>query len=170
MREQALKIAAGAMTAALGVVLMVLGAAVGLGTYLSPMLAGLCLIPAGRAWGVKYHLLLWAAVGLLCLMLVPDVEQDLMFLGLLGWYPALRPRLQKLAPVPRLLCKLLLFNAAVIALEALLLLVLVPETLGTAFALLLLAVGNVTFVLYDAAIPRFEVIMDRYFGRFFPRR
>ena len=58
MREQALKIAAGAMTAVLGVVLMVLGTAVGLGIYLSPMLAGLCLLPAGRTWGVKYHLLI----------------------------------------------------------------------------------------------------------------
>ena len=170
MREQALKIAIGAMTAALGVVLMVLGAAVGLGTYLSPMLAGLCLLPAGRTWGVKFHLLIWAAVSLLCLMLVPDVEQNLMFIGLLGWYPALRPRLQKLRPLPRLLSKLLLFNGIIIALEALLMLVLVPETLGTLFAVLLLVVGNATFLLYDAALPRFEWIMDRYIGKFFPRR
>lgn len=169
MREQTLKIAAGAMTAALGVILMVLGAAVGLGTYLSPMLAGLCLLPAGRAWGMKYHLLIWAAVSLLCLMLVPDMEQNLMFIGLLGWYPALRPRLQKLRPLPRLLGKILLFNAVIIALEALLMLVLVPETLGAAFAALLLTVGNITFLLYDTALPRLERAMDRYIGKFFPR-
>ena len=54
----------------------------------------------------------------------------------------------------RPLCKLLFFNAAAVALEALVLLVIVPEALEPGMLLLLLALGNLTFLLYDLLIPR----------------
>lgn len=169
MRQQTLRMAVCSMTAALGVVVMLLGAVLGLGTYLSPLLVGLCLIPVGKEYGTKYQLVVWAAVSLLCLMLVSDVEQNLMFIGLFGWYPVLRPRLQKLTRVLRFLIKLVLFNVIVAAIETLLLLVLVPEDMGTVFAIVLLALGNVTFFLYDTAIPYFELIVSRYLRKFFPK-
>ena len=168
MREQTRKIAVCGMMAALGVAVMLLGSMLGLGLYLSPMLAGLCLRIVGREWGGKYHLLVWAAVSLLCLMLISDAEQNLMFIGWFGWYPALRPRLQTLRPALRLPVKLLLFNGAVIALEALVTLVLVPEQMGLALAAALLVLGNVTFVLYDTAIPYLEAIAAGYLRRIFP--
>lgn len=161
MRQQALKAAACGVTTALCVVLMLLGTILGLGMYLSPILAGFCLIPIGKKWGAKHQLLVWIAVSLLCLMLVPDAEQNLMFIGLFGWYPALRPKLQRLPPALRILAKVLLFNIIVIALEALITLVLVPEHLGPVFAAALLALGNLVFILYDAAIPRFENMADK---------
>ena len=40
-------IALGGVTAALSVVLMLAGSLIGIGTYASPMLAGLALLPAG---------------------------------------------------------------------------------------------------------------------------
>lgn len=169
MNDMPRKIAVGGMLAALGVVLMVLGSFLGLGMYLSPMLAGLCLLPAGRRWGRRWQLLLWAAVSLLCLMLVPDIEENLMFIGLLGWYPALRIRLQALPGVPRLLVKLVLFNGIILALEALITTYLVPEVFSPVLALSLLILGNVTFLLYDFAIPIFEAVLERYLQRILPR-
>ena len=167
MKQQSRRMAVCGMAAALGVVLMVLGAILELGMYVCPMFAGLCLIPIGKEWGVKYHLMLWAAISLLCLMLVSNLEQNLMFIGLFGWYPALRPRLQRLPPLSRLLVKLVLFNAIVIAIEALLIFVLVPESMGTVFTVILLVLGNVTFLLYDFAIPRFEWMARKHLKKLF---
>ena len=167
MKQNTKRVAVCGVTAALGVVIMLLGAVLGVGIYLAPMLVGACLIPIGRAWGSKYQILLWIAIGLLCLMLVSDPEENLMFLGLFGWYPILRPTLQKLPPVLRAVVKLLIFNAAVIALELLLLLVLVPESLGAAWTVLLLALGNATFLIYDFAIPKFELLAAKYLKRIF---
>lgn len=153
---------------ALGVVIMLLGSVLGLGMYLAPMMVGLCLVPVGKAYGKKYQLLLWIAISLLSIMLVPNVEQNLMFLCLFGWYPAFRPVLQKVSMVAGLCLKLLLFNAIVIPLELLIMFVLVPETTGTVFAVILLILGNVTFLCYDFAIPAFELIMGKYLKRIFP--
>ena len=47
------------VTTALAVALMAVGGLLGIGLYAAPMLAGLCLLPAGRHLGLKYHLLLW---------------------------------------------------------------------------------------------------------------
>ena len=163
MKKKSKRIAVCGVTAALGVVIMVLGAFLGVGIYLAPMLVGVCLIPIGREWGARYQILLWIAISLLCLMLV----SNLMFLGLFGWYPVLRPVLQKLPPVLRVIVKLLIFNVAVIALELLVLLVLVPESMGTALTVLLLALGNVTFLVYDLVIPRFEVLFFKFWKRIF---
>ena len=85
-----------------------------------------------------------------------------MFIGLFGWYPILRPLLQRLPSVLRVVVKLLIFNVIVIALEALVMLVLVPEAMGTALVIVLLLLGNVTFLVYDYAIPRFEILISKY--------
>ena len=71
-------------------------------------------------------------------------------------------------PLPRLLrwaAKLLLFNAVVITIEWLVMHVLAPEVMGTVFLLILLALGNVTFFLYDWMLPRLEHMLDRIFPK-----
>lgn len=166
MREQTRRIAVCSMTAALGVVVMLLGAVLELGMYVCPMVVGLCLIPLGRRFGVKYQLLLWIAISLLSLFLVPNPEENLVFAGLFGWYPALQPKLQKLPRVLRAVVKLVLFNAVVIGLEALIIFVLVPEVIGDNMLLLLLLLGNVMFVMYDRVVGRFDVIEAKFKRRF----
>ena len=154
------------VTTALAVALMAVGGLLGIGLYAAPMLAGLCLLPAGRHLGLKYHLLLWLAVSALSFFLVPDIEQNLMFLCLFVCYPILRPALQRLPRLPRLLCKLLFFNAVSVALEALVLLVLAPEALAPPLLLLLLALGNLTFLLYDLLIPRAQRLLESRLASF----
>ena len=144
------------MMTAVGVVLLLLGSFLGIGTYVAPMLAGLLLLPVGKKWGVKYHVLVWLAVGVLGLLLVTDVEEALMFLCFFGWYPILRPRLQRLPGGLQWAAKFAVFNLPVIALELLLMLVLVPEDLGAGFLLALLLLGNLTFFLYDLVTPKAE--------------
>jgi len=162
VKKQSKQIAVCGITTALGVVLMFLGNILGLGMYLIPMLIGMLLTSVGRAWGKKFQILLWLAIGLLSPILVPSPEQNLMFLGLFGWYPILRPTLQKLSNVLRFAVKFLIFNFVVVGLEALIVLVLVPEALGTTLTILLLVLGNITFFVYDMAIPRFESLAAKH--------
>lgn len=161
MRENAKRMALCAMMAALCVVLMVLGAVLELGMYAAPMLAGLCFIPIGQKYGRKYHLILFVASSLLCFMFVPNIEQNLIFAGFLGWYPIAHPGLQKLPKGLRLLVKLLLFNAIVIAIEWLVITVLVPDVMGGTLLWIMLILGNLTFVAYDFMLPRLQVFLQR---------
>ena len=149
------------MMAALCVVLMVLGAVLELGMYACPLLAGLCFIPIGQKYGRKYHLILFVATALLSFFLVPNIEENLIFAGLFGWYPILRPVLQKLPGVLRWLVKLAVFNGVVVAVEWLVMTVLAPEAMADVMLWVLLALGNVTFIAYDFLIPRLDALMGR---------
>lgn len=161
MRISARRMAICSMMAALSVVLMVLGAVLELGMYAAPLLAGLCFIPIGKKYGRKYHWMLYAVTSVLCLLLVPNMEENLMFVGLLGWYPILRPTLQKLPKLLQWVVKLAIFNVIVIAIEWLVMTVLVPEVVGGTLLWILLVLGNVTFLAYDFMIPKMEQLMDR---------
>ena len=156
------------MTAAVGVVLMLLGSFMGLGMYMAPIFVGWCLMPVGQKYGVRYQTMLWLVIGLLSLLLVSDMEQNLMFVGFFGWYPIIRAKLQKLPRVLRLCLKLLLFNVVIVALESVVLMFLVPEALEAWLAILLLAVGNLTFLFYDYAFPVFELLAEHYLKRLLP--
>ncbi len=154
------------MMAAVSVVIMLLGAVIGIGAYAAPMFAGLILIPIGNKFGKKYHVMLWITVSLLSFVLVPNVEQNLMYLALFGLYPILYQSFQKLPKFPRLICKLLYFNAVILLLEWLVMTLLVPEALTTWMAILLLAIGNLTFLMYDFLILRMEIVIQHYLKKF----
>ena len=162
MKQQAKRVAVCSMMAACSVVVMLLGAVLSLGMYLCPMLVGLSLMLIGREYGIRYQLMLWIVISVLCIILVPNPEENLMFAGLFGWYPALRPILERVPKSLRMLIKLLVFNTTVIALEALIIYVLVPEMLDSAMLFLLLLMGNVMFVMYDRVIPKFPDLADRF--------
>ena len=154
--NQTKRIAFCGMMTALGVVILLVGNFLGIGTYAAPMLTGLLILPAGKRWGAKYQVLLWLAIGLLGLILLSDVEEGLLFLGFFGWYPILRPALEKLPRLWSWVTKFLVFNLPVVALEALVILILVPEVMDPTLLLVLWVVGNVIFLFYDRAIPRVE--------------
>ena len=94
-------------------------------------------------------------------------EENLIFAGFFGWYPALYPRLQKMPRLLRLPVKLALFNATILAIESLVIYVLAPEAMGSAMAAVLLLLGNVTFLLYDKLIPKFTLLSEKRLKRLF---
>ena len=57
--------------------------------------------------------------------------------------------------------KLIIFNVTVIAIEALVMLVLVPEAMGGILMIILLALGNATFLLYDYIIPIMSIRLEK---------
>lgn len=163
--NQTRKIALCGMMSALSVVIMAIGAVLGIGIYAAPMLAGLLILPLGMMLGRREQLLVWISVSLLCLMLISDWEQNLMYLCLFGPYPILYPLFQKLPKGLRLMSKLAFFNLVTVVAEALVLLVLVPEPLSAGMIIALLALGNLTFLLYDRLIPLFALILHKHLNR-----
>lgn len=165
MRSKTKTIAMCGMMAALAVVVMVLGAALGLGIYLSPMVAGLCLVVVGSAYGRKYHAALWLVVSALSFMLVPDVEENLMFFCLFGCYPMVRPAFEKLPRLLRFVVKVVYFAVVFGALELLVVLVLVPEPMGAVLWVVLEVLAVVTCMVYDFVLPRAEFLLQKRIGK-----
>ena len=155
------RLAAGAMMAAVCVIIMLLGAVIDLGTYAAALLAGVAMIPYGQKYGRKYQLMVFAASAALSFMLVPNIEQNLMYLGFYGWYPVLRPSLQKLPGAAKYAAKLIVFNVCFISVEALVMLVLVPEAMGSVLFFIFIVTANVTFFAYDYMIPLLDVPFRR---------
>ena len=148
------------MAVALSVVLMLLGAVIPVAMFIAPGVGGVLVGMVAVECGRRYAWTAYAAASLLGLMLVPDRETALFFVMLLGYYPLVKPGLDRLRPAPlRVAAKVLLCNGAVAALYALLLLLFpAGEAAGEAqaAALVLAAVtllmGNVAFLLFDRAL------------------
>ena len=165
--QTAKQLALGGVLAALAVVLLLLGGVIPVGTYLAPMLASLPLIVLLTELSRGLCLGWYALVSLLGAALCPDRETAFFFV-FLGWYPVAKPALDRLPRLPRIAAKLLLFNLAVAALYALLILVfrleaLVQEAKETGFAMLLVlaALGNLTFLFYDLLLQRLSLLYRR---------
>lgn len=165
------------MLAALMLVVMLLGTMLPFATYICPALAGALSIPILWEFNKKSGFVLYLAVALLSLILAPDKEAALLFVFLLGWYPILRPSLQHIKKAPlRIAAKLLLFNAAICIVYALLLFLLTSDlqadsaswTLPLLVGMLLL--GNVTFLVYDILLSRLtNLYVMRLRSKLFPR-
>ena len=153
------------MMSALAVVIMLVGGYLEIGMYAAPMISGLLLMPVGDKYGKKYHFAMWAVVSIISFILVPYVEQNLMFLLLFGLYPAIYSFFGKIPKTLRLFLKFLYFNITFMGIEALVMLVLVPEVMSLGMIAVFLVLGNITFILYDLVLPRAEFIFKKYLGK-----
>ena len=162
-KTESQKIALCGVLSALSVVVLLVGNVLQIGTYAAPMLASFLLIPVLEDY-----------VSLLSLFLVPDKELVLFYVLVLGYYPVLRVRLNNIRRgVLRWMAKFGCFNAAVVVMYALLIVVLAPPELvqefaaeGTPMLLALLALGNLSFWLCDRAL---TAITPLYRQRIAPR-
>ena len=176
-RQRSRKIAVCGLMSALGVVFLMAGAVIPFATYCAPVLAMLTLLPVLDAYGPKTALWVYAAVSLLGLLLAPETEAALWYVCL-GYYPVLRPVLRKLpGRLLPLLCKLLLFNTALVLIygAAVFLFDLGAvaadiEGASKGFLLVLAALANVTFLLYDVALGRVARLYRQRWRKFlFPK-
>ncbi len=149
------KIAIGGLFTALSVLIQLTGGAIGIGTFIAPIIAGFCAEAVRLSCGGSYAVIHWLASGLLALMLCPDKEPAALYLFLLGWYPLFRPLVAKLPAVLRWAVRLVLFNGDVLLLYWVLLYVIYGGNwAGTGFGglwmtLVTLLLGNFVFFLYD---------------------
>lgn len=157
------RIALCGVLAGFGVMIMLLSAIdIGL-TYALPMIAGgLLLIPV-LEFGTKTAVTTYAATAVLTFILPANKEAALMYLFLFGPYPIIRRYFDRIKARPlRIICKFAYFNAAAVAAVGLAALVFqIPiddGSLGKYAVFILLAIGNVAFVVYDFAVSRCVVV------------
>lgn len=148
------------MVSALCVALMLLGTIIPIAMFIAPAVAGFLIATVCVECGKKMAWTAYAAVSLLGLLFVPDKEIALIFAVLLGYYPLVKPWLDRVHPVLlRVVSKLVLCNGSILLMYGLILL-LIPageisqELRTTAFLLTAatLLMGNVAFLLYDRAL------------------
>ena len=118
---------------ALAVAIMAMGTLIPAATYCCPVLASMTLLPVLILCGEKLSWVLYAASAILSLLLAPDKEAAAIFLAL-GYYPIVKPKLDRKRKPARLACKLLLFNLSVLAVYAALLFVLQMDALRQEFS------------------------------------
>ena len=158
-KTESQKIALCGVLGALSVTLMLAGNLLQIGTYAAPMLAAFLLVPVLEEYGVRYAMLLYAAVSVLSVLLVPDKELALFYTLVLGYYPVLKQALDRLRLPPlRWLAKLTVFNGATVVMYGLLMLLIGPAVArelladGPAWLAALLLMGNLAFALCDVAL------------------
>lgn len=179
MSKKSAQIALGGVFSALCLLIMFLSVVIPFATYALPAFAGAMLIAVMEENGSKTAWLVYGSVSLLSLFIVPSREAALMFVGFFGYYPIIRQKLEGLRPtVIAYVVKLILFNTAMIASYALLIYAFgmgelldgIGETGKYLSTLGMLALGNVTFVVYDRALRQYTWVYHHWFKPTFLRR
>lgn len=168
------RIALCGLLTALAVVVMILAGAMGLGTYAGPVLAMVALLPVLEEYGIKSAVCTYIAAALLGLLLVPEPELAWVYTAF-GWYPLLRPQLERISSrLLRSLLKLALGAGLLLLLYGVVLRLLgLTADLQEAAPLLnaaLLVMGTLTFLLTDVALGRMSFLWRTKFRKkFLPR-
>ncbi len=142
--------------AALAVAIMSVGGLIPVATYVCPVFCALILQLVYNVCGKRIAWAWYSAVGILSLLLSPDKEAAATFV-FLGYYPIVKPQLDQ--KKCNWLYKILLFNGSIFLMYWLLLKVLgISELsaefqeLGTIMLIIILVLGNITFILLDVVL------------------
>ena len=170
--------ALGGVLGALSVVMLFFSGLFPFASIALPAVAGVLFMPivveSGRRWAFFCYL----AVAVLAALLVPDKEVVCLFVFYLGYYPILKSKIEELHHRwVQWGAKVLLFNAAILSAYSLMLHVfglaaVADEFAGytAAFLAVLLAVANLTNIVYDIALTRVISMYVHWFRPKFLRR
>ena len=162
MRNRSAKqIALGGILAALAEVVMCLGGLIPVATYVCPVLCCVLGYAVYLFCGKRIAWAWYGAVAVLSLLIAPDREAALIFLAI-GNYPNLKPIFERIKM--HALLKMLYFNVSVIAAYWVMLhllgmddIVQDTENLGILGLMLLLVIGNITFLLLDKVLSNLRI-------------
>ena len=161
MRKTAYPLALCGLLSGLAIVVMLLGGVVPAAVYCCPILAMVILLPVREEFGTRAALTTYAAVSLLALLLTADKELAFVYV-FLGWYSAAQPGFYRLRPAAlRISAILLVCSICLVSMYAMLLKVFCLGSVtaefngySTAFRIILLALGNVVFLMADLVLLR----------------
>ena len=165
MKNHSRYMAMGGVFAALAVVIMNLGGLIPVATYTTPVLCMLLLKFVLMTCGKRIAWTWYAAVTILSLLMSPDKEAAAVF-AFLGYYPILKPKLETMKG--KWLWKLAIFNGSMVLLYAILIRIMgiteitgESEELAQIMLIVLLVLGNVTFVVLDRLLTILETRLGR---------
>ncbi len=147
------------MTAALSVVLMLLTTVIPFLTYFIPILTGVLVYFVFVIINQKWAFGVFSATSVIALLLLTDKEAALTYALFFGWYPLVKEAFEHLPKALSWLFKIVAFNAAIILVGILTVLVFggSPDDysgFGKFTIPILLLMGNVVFVLYDISFSK----------------
>jgi hypothetical protein len=168
MQKKSGQVALGGIATGMCIALMFATGMIPFSYYALPALAGLVLIAVREENGLSTALIVFAAVSLLSVFVVPIKEAALLFIAFFGYYPILQETFAKIRPKAlSWVVRLVIFNAAVVAAYWVIVNVFgITEILeefgdfGKYSVLVLLAFANVFFVIYDGAVKNITLSYD----------
>ena len=160
--------ALGGIVTALSVFFMFLSSLLPFMTYVVPAFAGLLLIVTVREVEMKWSVYIYIAVSALSLLVIADKEAAVMYAFFFGYYPILFDFLNSKVKVTlfKTVLKFVIFNISVILGYLFIVFVFaIPieemEEFGKYTNLILLALGNLTFVFYDILVKNLSYLYDK---------
>lgn len=173
--KQSSKTALGGIVSALSVVLMLLTAIIPFMSYALPLVAGALLILMVIEINKRWAFIVYVAVSLLAIFVVPDKEAAVFYVAFFGYYPIIKSSLEKHLPrVIEWIVKFVIFNAAVLAAYFFTVKVLgIPfddmGPLGQYGVPILLGLANFTFLMYDIMLTKLVTLYLYKFRKSFKR-
>lgn len=155
------------MAAALSVALIFAGSLFYVFAYAIPMLLGILIFMINKTFGKSYAFYVYLAVSILSMLFVPDKETALMYALFFGYYPILKPFIEKIRLKPiSFALKLFLFNISVFVIEIMSVkLFNIPffddGVFSKSMLIFFAAAMNVTFVMYEEFLKKFKIIYER---------
>lgn len=160
LRRTSFRLALCGLMTALGTALMAAGGLIPVATYATPLYVQMLLVPVLTEFGPREGLLVWGATALLSLMLCPDREAAVLYL-LAGYYPVLKPVLDRLpGPLARG-AKLVFFTLVQILLCALLIWVFQMQQVAAELASTALWLNLTTGALLVAVLMIYDRLLER---------
>ena len=154
-KNQTRALAVSAMTAALCVLFLFLGNLTQIADVSFAALSTLLIWFLYLEYGKGFALGAYLTASLLSLLLLPNKSAALLFAGFFGWYPLLKLSFERLPGVFAFLCKFLAVNAVCVTLSLLFGGILGLGGYSPLLLLLLLALYDLAFVLFDIAMGKF---------------
>ena len=178
MRDVSYRVALGGIVAALCLIAMFLAGILPAFYLILPMIAGVLMMIIAAEVSTKWALLTYIAVSLLSLLITADKEAALIFIMLFGHYPILRFYLQKMNfGILRFAVKLIIFNICVLSFFYMTVYIFgIKEMLeqfeefGKYSGVIMLAMSNVIFLLYDYNLGMVYIIYREHFMPKFRRK
>lgn len=141
--------------------------------YAIPAYAGFLMVVVIEEAGSRWALLTYCSCAVLCPLMTPDYQANLLFILFMGYYPVLYVALQKVKrDGARIAIKFAVFNAAIICYAALFQYIFTSvdlleglEELGKWAAPAMLGMANLFFMLYDHLLGQLIEIYTRWFRR-----
>ena len=171
MRTDTKKIALCGLTAALAVVILLMGFLFPFATYACPAAAACLILPIVYEYKEKTAFTLYAAICFLAFFIVPDKELTFMFVFVFGFYSVIKFSIdRKKSKAVKIALKLAYINLALAITYGLLMIVFPMQSLmaefdeyGKGFIIIFIALFNVVFLFFDKAA---EQVLMLYVYRF----
>jgi len=160
MVKKSTQVALGGLASSLCLLLMFMTGLIPFSTFAVPALAGMVLIAVVIENGYKAAALVYIATSFLSVFIVPDREAAMIFIFFFGYYPILKGKIEKFkSKILELTLKFFIFNISVVLAYVFIINILGIDdvldnigVIGKYSPLILLALGNIVFVIYDFAL------------------